>query len=139
MNYKEFELDSVDSSGLFFQVGINKGQILGLTAPHILSKYMKLVPCYTNSRSCPSHLLDGKERKFGFVYSNTDVFDLANSYELGIGRTKTGTLNQHVDHVIFLNHLGGNRFSATTIDIATVARIAVNKKVNIGSYRKTTG
>lgn len=140
MIYQEFELDSTDATGLFFQVGINKGQILGLITPHLLVKYLKLIPCYTKSKNCPTHLLDHKQRKFGFVYSNSDTFDLANSYELGIGRAKTATSSSlQVEHVVFLNHLGSSRFSATTLDIGTVNRISVNKKVNIASYRKTTG
>lgn len=133
-----FELDSTDSSGIFFHVGVKTGQILGLIAPHLLSKYLKLIPVYS-TKSCPTYLTDAKNRKYGFVYSSSDVFDLANSYELGFGRAKTTADNLAVDHVVFLNHIGENKFSATIIDIGTVKRISVNKKVNIASYRKTTG
>jgi hypothetical protein len=139
MKHQIFDLDAADASGIFHSVGANTGQILGMMTPYLLAKYLEFVPLYTKTASYPSYLLDKKERKYGFVFSASDVFDLANSYELGFGRKKDKNLQTEVDHVLFLNKISSTRFSAITIDAKTVARIAINKKVNLATHRKATG
>jgi hypothetical protein len=135
-NEIEFELDAEDSTGIFYYAGVRKGQILGLMAPHLIAKYLKLIPVYTQSGSHPDHLKNSNEVKYGFVYSSTKTFDLAKSYELGFGRAKTGQTMFTVDMFVFLNHVSKNKFLATVLDSGTVKSIMENKKVNLAAYRK---
>jgi hypothetical protein len=134
-----FVLDVEDSKGIFFSVGSSIGQVLGLMTPFILRKYLSLVPVFTKNSYCPEYLMDNQGRKYGFVFSNNNIFDLAQSYELGFGRQKNSVQKNDVDHVIFLSKTTTNTFVATTIDILTVHRLAKNKKVDLREHRKKTG
>lgn len=108
-----------------------KGQIVGLMTSHIIAKYMDMTALYGESNNHPIYLRDKFNRNFGFVYSASKTFDLANSYELGYGRERENNSNRRFDSMICLNFDGGHSFTAYVLSPEDIKEKIRNGKIKI--------